>query len=90
MGPLDPFIAACESILWHVEGIDSSLEDIDGKLILGSKEGSRRWQTIAAGEKAITSSQDVISQIVSREISFGGWQTKSMSIESKIIHHPGA
>ena len=90
MGPLDPFIAACESILWHVEGIDSSLEDIDGKLILGSKEGSSRWQTIAAGEKAITSSQDVISQIVSREISFGGWQTKSMSIESKIIQHSGA
>lgn len=90
MGPLDPFIAACESILWHVEGIDSSLEDIDGKLILGSKSGSSRWQTIAAGEKAITSSQDVISQIVSREISFGGWQTKLMSIESKIIHHSGA
>ena len=82
MGPLDPFIAACESILWQLHGIghDSSVND---SKIVGSKIG-QRWSVFFAGKELNYPTSALISQIESGEISLGLFQVQGDEIHAGI------
>ena len=84
MGPLDPFIAACESILWYVEGIDTSSNEINGQRIVGSKENQARWQIVDDGQKTISSSSYIIDAIQNGGMRLGPWNVGATYIESKL------
>jgi hypothetical protein len=80
MGPLDPFIAACESILWSIEGMNDSSDDSDQMKLIGSKDNHDRWQIIDDGEISITSGQDIISQITAGALLLGNWNINESNI----------
>jgi superfamily II DNA/RNA helicase len=79
MGPLDPFLTACENLLWECENMGGNLE-LSEPILRGSKVANSRWITPENGEEV--KSRTILEQIVSNDIEINNWKVIS---ENEII-----
>ena len=84
MGPLDPFLISCENLLWEIEGMDSDTTEIEGAVIVGSKDNVDRWMWHEDGEMSITSGQNIISQITAGVLLLGNWNINESNITNRV------
>ena len=79
MGPLDPFLSACENLLWGSENMDGNLNLFE-PFLRGSKTSKLRWEHSESGEEI--KSGVVLEQMESGIIEINNWKVIS---ENEII-----
>jgi len=84
MGPLDPFISACENILWSIEGINNFPYYSNNTRIIGSRGDDERWKIIKNGKEFITSGQHTVSDINNGKLILGKWAINKGTITSSV------
>jgi hypothetical protein len=70
IGPLDPFLSACEQILWGVEGMPSTMKSSLEPSIIGSSESTPRWSNSVGNE---IKNRDILVSIESRKLVVANW-----------------
>jgi superfamily II DNA or RNA helicase len=86
MGPLDPFLIACENLLWGVEGMNSIITPARTKSILGSSDSDNRWTLSSPKNKISISGSEILSKLSSGGMILGIWNSNnSSSISAEVI-----
>lgn len=73
IGPLDPFLSACEQILWGVEGMSSGAPPHFDPILIGTKEGSPRWKHEGY---EVVNTRTILDEICRQELMIEYWHGK--------------
>jgi hypothetical protein len=74
IGPLDPFLSACEQILWGVEGMSIDIESSSQPILVGSRKGMNRWSLLGIDH---VKPAEVIEKIRTQDLVIDSWEVDS-------------
>jgi len=81
LGPLHPFLYACESMLWHIEGMGVTSGDDCDTALIGSMDEDQRWALKKNGGLTEITTTEILNLLTK-----GEWVTCSWNVhDSKII-----
>ena len=82
-GPFDPFLIACETLLWNVESMSGEIETTSEEFLYGDRDTDDRW-IICEGDNLIsTSSQKIVGEISGENIHIDSWKSNDGKIVGK-------
>ena len=90
-GPFDPFLIACEIMLWNIE-IRDVIENeaninLESNRLIGSNKNLSRWTIINKQDRLIQTSGPFLNQIEAGEIILHNWQSVDIGhIEAVIVN----
>lgn len=85
LGPLHPFLYACESLLWHVEGMGVTNDNHCDTSLIGSMDEDQRWALKKNGILTEIATSKILNLLTKGKLVTNNWSVHDSKIIAKRV-----